>query len=153
MKILMICLGNICRSPLAEGILEKKIKEHGLNWEVDSAGTSGWHNGAQPDKRSIEIAKRHGLDISHQKSRKIRPADIDEFDLIYVMDEQNRRDTLLYCHTEEERSKVQKILDVHPESKWTDVPDPYFGEYGFDMVYKMLDEACDKIIQIVDNIE
>lgn len=147
MKILMICLGNICRSPLAEGIMENKIKEHGLDWTVDSAGTSGWHIGEKPDPRSIETARQNGLDISHQKSRKIRSTDIDEFDRIYVMDDQNLRDTLRYCHTDKEKARVQKIMDVLPENKQPNVPDPYFGEFGFDLVYKMLSEACDKIIE------
>ena len=147
MKILMICLGNICRSPLAEGIMERKIKENGLSWEVDSAGTSGWHIGEPPDPRSIETAHRNGVDITHQRSRKIRSTDIDDFDRIYVMDDANLRDTLRYCHTEEEKSRVQKIMDVIAVSKLSNVPDPYFGEYGFELVYEMLDQACDKIIE------
>lgn len=147
MKILMICLGNICRSPLAEGIMKSKITEHGLGWEVDSAGTSGWHIGEPPDPRSIETAHKYGVDISHQKSRKIRSTDIEYFDRIYVMDDDNLRETLRYCHTEEEKSRVQKIMNAIPVAKRTNVPDPYFGEFGFDLVYEMLDQACDKIIE------
>lgn len=153
MKILMICLGNICRSPLAEGILDMKIKERGLDWSVDSAGTSGWHIGDPPDERSIETARAHNLDISRQKSRKIRSTDIDEFDMIYVMDDQNLNDVLQYCHTDEERNRVKKIMHELPGSDQTNVPDPYYGEYGFELVYEMLDRACDKIIENAETIE
>ncbi|MBY5957228.1 low molecular weight phosphotyrosine protein phosphatase [Membranicola marinus] len=153
MKILMVCLGNICRSPLAEGILARKAKDKGLDWVVDSAGTSGWHDGDPPDERSIEVARLHDLDISQQKSRKIRSTDFDEFDLIYVMDDQNLQDVLRYCHTDEERNRVAKIMDVLPESSRTNVPDPYYGQYGFELVYNMLDEACDKIIENAETIE
>ncbi|HLU95080.1 MAG TPA: low molecular weight protein-tyrosine-phosphatase [Membranihabitans sp.] len=147
MKILMVCLGNICRSPLAEGILQTKAQQRGLDWEVDSAGTSGWHNGEGPDERSVETARKYGLDISQQKSRKLRSSDIDYFDRIYVMDDQNLNDVLRYCHTEEEKGRVQKIMSVLHTASETNVPDPYFGEYGFDLVFQMLDEACDKIIE------
>ncbi len=153
MKILMVCLGNICRSPLAEGILDMKIKETDLDWMVDSAGTSGWHNGDPPDERSIETARTYNLDISNQKSRKIRSTDIDEFDMIYVMDDQNLKDVLRYCHTNEERSRVKKIMHELPGSDLTNVPDPYYGEYGFELVYDMLGKACDKIIENAETIE
>ena len=147
MKILMVCLGNICRSPLAEGILQNKIEAKGWKWEIDSAGTSGWHIGEPPDPRSIDTARKYGLEISHQRSRKLRSTDIDYFDRIYVMDQQNLRDVLRYCHEEEEKRRVQKIMSVIPNSPKVDVPDPYFGEFGFDLVYDMLDQACDKIIE------
>ncbi len=147
MKILMVCLGNICRSPLAEGILRSKVAERNLDWEIDSAGTSGWHNDEPPDPRSLEIALKNGVDISSQVSRKFRSIDLDHFDIIYVMDEENLRDVHQYCHTKEEKNRVRKIMDVLPEAHYRDVPDPYFGEYGFDLVYDMLDRACDKIIE------
>ena len=92
MKILMVCLGNICRSPLAEGIMRAKIEEAGLDWEVDSAGTSRFHAGEQPDKRSIQVAKKYGIDISQQRSRQFRGWDFEFFDRIYVMDSSNYRD-------------------------------------------------------------
>src|SRR5690625_1161736 len=114
MKFLMICLGNICRSPLAEGILKEKIKAANLPWEVDSAVTSGWHDGKPPDARSIEIADTYGSDISDQVSRKIRSIDIDDFDRILVMDEQNLQDGRRYCDTDEERAKLKKILSCLP---------------------------------------
>src|SRR5690625_63118 len=122
MKFLMICLGNLCRSPLAEGILKEKIKAANLPWEVDSAGTSGWHDGNPPDPRSIEIADKYGIDISDQVSRKIRSIDLDDFDRILVMDEQNLQDVLRYCHTDEERAKVKKIMSYLPDPPKIDVP-------------------------------
>jgi len=148
MKFLMICLGNICRSPLAEGILKEKIEREGLPWKVDSAGTSGWHDGNAPDPRSIEIAEKYGIDITYQKSRKIRSIDIDQYDRILVMDEQNLQDVLQYCHTDEEREKVKKIMSYLPDHERIDVPDPYFGTFGFDEVFRMLEAACDQIIAV-----
>lgn len=145
MKILMVCLGNICRSPLAEGILKDKISRENLDWEVDSAGTSGWHNGEQPDKRSIDVAKKYGIDIAHQVSRKLRSIDYQEFDLIYAMDVQNYKD-IAQLATKEELSKIQLILnEVYPPQNKS-VPDPYWEDDGFENVYKMLDEACEAII-------
>lgn len=146
MRILMVCLGNICRSPLAEGILKEKIRKYNLNWTVDSAGTSGWHSGELPDNRSIHIAKKHGIDITDQKSRKVRSIDYEEFDLIYAMDVQNQKD-LISLARPEEIEKIKLILnESHPE-KNKSVPDPYWDDNGFEKVYKMLDEACDKIIE------
>lgn len=153
MKILMVCLGNICRSPLAEGILQNKVLERGLHWEVDSAGTSGWHNGEGPDPRSIQTAQKYGLDISQQKSRKFRSTDIDNFDQIYVMDDDNLREVLRYCRSDEETGRVRKIMEVLPDSQYSNVPDPYFGEFGFDQVYDMLDQACEKIIENAERVE
>jgi protein-tyrosine phosphatase len=146
MKILMVCLGNICRSPLAEGILAHKAKQKGLNWTIDSAGTGGWHAGELPDRRSIAVAKKYGLDITNQRARKLRSIDIDEFDVIYVMDSSNYNDVLDYTHTEEEMKKVIMIMnELHP-GKNINVPDPYYNDNGFEEVYEMLDKACDKII-------
>ncbi|MCO5230640.1 MAG: low molecular weight phosphotyrosine protein phosphatase [Chitinophagales bacterium] len=146
MKILMVCLGNICRSPLAEGILKVKIKQNQLQWEVDSAGTSGWHNGAPPDKRSIQVAQKHGIDITYQQSRKLRSIDYEEFDLIFAMDTQNYKD-ILGLAREEEKKKIKMILnEVYPGANKS-VPDPYWDDNGFEKVYQMLDEACDIIIE------
>jgi protein-tyrosine phosphatase len=92
MKILMVCLGNICRSPLAQGILEHKLKERNLDWKVDSAGTGGWHSGEKPDKRSISIAKKYGIDISKQQARKLNGYDLENFDILYAMDASNLQD-------------------------------------------------------------
>jgi protein-tyrosine phosphatase len=142
-KILMICLGNICRSPLAEGILRSKISKKKT---VDSAGTGGWHAGELPDKRSVAIAKSKGLDITNQRARQFKISDFDTFDCIYVMDKSNYKDVIALAPNETAKSKVKMILnELYPE-KNTDVPDPYYGDQdGFENVYNMLDQACDVI--------
>ncbi|MCO5248494.1 MAG: low molecular weight phosphotyrosine protein phosphatase [Chitinophagales bacterium] len=146
MKVLMVCLGNICRSPLAEGILKEKVKQKGLDWKVDSAGTGGWHNGEQPDKRSIRVAKKYGIDIADQISRQVRSIDYEEFDLIFAMDKQNYENLMLLAE-KEEKSKIKLILnEVYPNQNKS-VPDPYWDDDGFEKVFRMLDEACDKIIE------
>lgn len=143
-KILMVCLGNICRSPLAEGILASKLPAD--RFTVDSAGTGHWHVGKQPDHRSIATAKRNGLDISCQKGRLFDVSDFDRFDHIYVMDSSNLSDVLKYARNDGDREKVKMILDELFPGEKVDVPDPYYGlENGFDSVYGMLDEACDAI--------
>ncbi len=148
MKILMICAGNICRSPLAHGILEQKIKENKLDWEVDSAGTHGFHAGELPDRRSIDIAQKKGLDITNQRSRKIRSVDVELFDVLYCMDAENYNNVLQYCHDEKEKQKVQLIMnEVYPHQNRI-VPDPYYGgANGFYEVYEMLDMACEAIVK------
>ncbi len=148
MKILMICLGNICRSPLAEGILQQKANMSNLDWEIDSCGTGGWHAGEKPDIRSIEVAKKNGIDISKQQARKLRCTDIDNFDKLYVMDKQNYEDVLRNCHTDEEKKKVKLILAEVEGWDSAEVPDPYYGgKDGFDKVFAMLDQACDAIVE------
>lgn len=146
MKILMVCLGNICRSPLAEGILQAKVAARGLNWEVDSAGTSGFHSGEKPDRRSIKVAREHGIDISNQHSRQFRGWDFESFDVIYAMDLQNYRDILSMANSEEERAKVRMIMNELEPGEDINVPDPYFGEFGFENVFTMLDNACEEIV-------
>ncbi len=147
MKILMVCLGNICRSPLAEGILKAKIKEKGLNWKVDSAGTGSWHIGELPDPRSVATARKFGINITDQRARQFRAADLDEFDLTLVMDRANYRDVLHFATTDAQRAKVKMIMDfVHPDSD-TSVPDPYWDDEGFDKVYQMLKNACEALIE------
>ena len=140
----MVCLGNICRSPLAEGILRTKVDPTKV--QVDSAGTGGWHAGEQPDPRSIEVAKKNGVDITYQRGRKFSAYDFESYDLIFVMDNSNYRDVVQLAATSEEKSKVQRIMDELFPGENVDVPDPYYGGHrGFDHVYNMLDEACDKI--------
>ena len=139
-KILMVCLGNICRSPLAEGIMRSKLPN--THFFIDSAGTSGFHSGNAPDPRSIEVAQKNGLDISQQKSRSFRAYDLEEFDIIFVMDKSNYRDVIRHVQNEDERQKVKLILN-YPSSKTVEVPDPYYGgKNGFDHVYNLLEEAC-----------
>lgn len=140
-KILMVCLGNICRSPLAEGILQSKLPAD--KFFVDSAGTGNWHAGEGPDHRSVHAAKGRGLDISGQKARQIQLGDFDTFDHIYVMDSSNLRDVTALAPNIDGRAKVKLMMDeIFPGQK-VDVPDPYYGgPEGFEKVYDMLDEAC-----------
>jgi len=142
MRILMVCLGNICRSPLAEGILRHKAEQNGLDWEIDSAGTGGWHVGDPPDPRSIKVARQFGIDISAQRARQFKVDDFDLFDQIFVMDTENLRDILRLVPTQEYSKKVALILNqVYPE-KLKSVPDPYYNDDSFEPVFRMLDKAC-----------
>lgn len=147
MKFLMVCLGNICRSPLAEGILRHKIEKEGLDWEVDSAGTSGYHDGALPDVRSIAIAKEHGLDITDQKSRELTLQDLEDFDIIYVMDSSNYNNVMSLCENTRQKSKVRLIMNMVLPERNIAVPDPYWKDSGFKNVYLMLEEACEAIVE------
>ncbi|HMW95045.1 MAG TPA: low molecular weight protein-tyrosine-phosphatase [Chitinophagales bacterium] len=147
MKILMVCLGNICRSPLAEGILKDKCKKKGLNWEIDSAGTGRWHVGSQPDKRSIEVAKNHGIDITDQSARSVNSNDYSYYDIIYAMDTMNLRDLKAWAVDANEEGKIRLILNEIDNFPTESVPDPYFNDNGFEAVFNMLDKACDAIIK------
>lgn len=139
----MVCLGNICRSPLAEGILRSKLSN---NFIVDSAGTGGWHDGELPDRRSIEIANKNGLDITNQRARKFTKNDFTDFDIIYAMDNSNLKDILQLAPDENAKSKVHLILNELYPNENKDVPDPYYGQNdGFEKVYNMLDKACSNI--------
>jgi protein-tyrosine phosphatase len=143
-KILMVCLGNICRSPLAEGILASKLPKE--KFLVDSAGTGSWHIGRAPDSRSIATAKKNGLNIANQKGRQFKKSDFDLFDYIFVMDNNNYSDVIDLAKNEVQKNKVQLILNEIFPNENVDVPDPYFGlANGFDIVYEMLDEACEVI--------
>lgn len=145
-KILMVCLGNICRSPLAEGILASKLPKD--KFIVDSAGTGNYHIGRQPDDRSIDIAKRKGIDISCQKARQFTVQDYKHYDYIYVMDGSNYRNVIDLAPDEISKKKVTLILNELFPNENVDVPDPYFGlENGFATVYEMLDEVCDVITE------
>ncbi len=145
-KILMVCLGNICRSPLAEGILRSKITH--LDILVDSAGTAAYHIGERPDFRSIEIANKYGIDLTSQRARQFSVNDFDEFDIIYAMDTSNYSNIISLARNAKDRDKVDLILnEINPRS-FQSVPDPYYGgDNGFQNVYEMLDEACDIIVQ------
>lgn len=143
----MVCLGNICRSPLAEGIMQQKAAERGLDWTVDSAGTGFWHVGELPDSRSVETARRYGIDITGQRARQFKPADLEHFDKIFVMDTQNLRDVLRHARTEEHRTKIDLILNQLYPGENHSVPDPYFDDDGFEAVFRMLDEACEVFVR------
>ena len=147
-KILMVCLGNICRSPIAEGILRHKAERANLDIHIDSAGTSNYHIGDHPDKRTIANAKQHQIDISHLCARQFTVADFDKFDYIFAMDSSNYADIISLARNDQDRYKVELILNrVYPNSNMS-VPDPYFGgEQGFENVYILLDKACDVIIE------
>jgi protein-tyrosine phosphatase len=146
-KILMVCLGNICRSPLAEGILRHKTEQMKLkDVLIDSASTSNYHIGEHPDKRTVHNAQSHGVDVSNLKARQFKVSDYDEFDHIFVMDSSNYSDVIALARNSEDKKKVELILNrVYPNSNMS-VPDPYFGgEQGFENVFILLDKACDVI--------
>ncbi|WP_276480107.1 low molecular weight protein-tyrosine-phosphatase [Paraflavitalea pollutisoli] len=147
MKILMVCLGNICRSPLAEGILQHKAQQAGLDWTVDSAGTNGYHVGEAPHRLSQKVALLNGVDISQQRARRFSGADFAQYDKIYAMavDVVDEMKGLAKQHFQ--AGKVDLLMnELHP-GRDLDVPDPWYGtEPGYHEVYKMIDEACDRII-------
>ncbi len=140
----MVCLGNICRSPLAEGVLQSKLSSNAFF--IDSAGTSGHHVGGLPDERSIEVGLKYGIDITNQRSRKFTKSDFKEFDLIFAMDESNYHNIVAMSDDEKDIQKVKMILnEIYPNENRS-VPDPYYGgNQGFENVYRMLDEACNMI--------
>lgn len=142
-KVVMVCLGNICRSPLAEGILQSKV---GNSIFVDSAGTADYHVGELPDKRSIAVAKKYGIDITKQRGKHFTKKHLEEFDYIYVMDKSNYENVIQLATSATNKQKVKLILnELHPNEN-LEVPDPYYGgDEGFQKVFQMLDEACEVI--------
>jgi len=140
----MVCLGNICRSPLAEGILRTKVDISQV--VVESAGTGGWHVGEKPDPRSIAVAHKNGLDITYQRGRQFTKEDFYDYDHIFVMDNSNRDDVIRLAPSDQHSRKVQLIMEELFPGENMDVPDPYYGgDHGFDQVFQMLDEACQRI--------
>src|SRR5258707_403371 len=133
MKILMVCLGNICRSPLAHGIMEQLAADNNLDWVVDSAGTGNWHIGQGPDPRSTRAASNHGVDISKQICRQFRENDLDEYDVIYVMDKNNYNDVTALARTDEQRKKIKLLLGDK------EVPDPYHDDTQFEPVFNLVE--------------
>jgi protein-tyrosine phosphatase len=148
MKILMVCLGNICRSPLAEGILEHKIKQAGLGWQVDSAGTNGYHIGDAPHRLSQKVAKLNGIDICNQKARQFVKEDFDSFDKIYALADDVLDEIKWIAKEKYNPKKVDLLLnELHPGKNYS-VPDPWYGpESGYHEVYKLIEVACDAIIK------
>lgn len=145
MKILMVCLGNICRSPLAEGIMKTKVPE---NFFVDSVGTISMHEGEHPDKRAVKTAAEHGIDISKQRSRPITQQDFEDFDKIYCMDIKVMEDVISKAKNEEQRQKVSLFMEALGDHKNAEVPDPYWsGMDAFEEVYQLLDKGCDAIMK------
>jgi protein-tyrosine phosphatase len=151
-SIVMVCLGNICRSPLAEGIMRSKLEKYHLNIIVDSAGTSNYHINENPDPRSIKNAHKNGIDISNLKARQFVVEDFDKFDLVYVMDEQNKIDVLKLARHDGDKLKVKLMLHELTNIAHKSVPDPYFGgEAGFQLVFDLLDHACENFAQKLAN--
>ena len=141
MNILMVCLGNICRSPLAEGIMQHLVAQKGLSWTVDSAGTGNWHVGKPPHQGSVSIARKFGVDISKQVCRQFKVGDFDEFDLILVMDQSNQSDVLALARNQRDADKVRLLLDDK------EVPDPYFDHTQFEAVYRLVEQGCKDVIR------
>lgn len=140
----MVCLGNICRSPMAEGILKSKLDD--TIFFVDSAGTGSWHVGNKPDERSIAVTKAHQIDIRNQRARQFSYQDFKNFDHIFVMDQSNKKNVLRLAKTQEDQNKVHLILEELSTKSTMNVPDPYYDtEQGFKIVYEMLNKACDCI--------
>ena len=149
-KILFVCLGNICRSPAAEGVFKQKIKERDLEklFVVDSAGTGGWHVGNLADPRMRETALSRGIELT-SRSRKIEENDLNKFDHILVMDKDNLKavKSLIKDHTDPINSKIKLILSYSKKSLFDEVPDPYYGgQNGFENVLDLLDDAIDELI-------
>ncbi len=152
MKILMVCLGNICRSPLAEGIMQHKIDSFGLEAEVDSAGFEAFHTGDAPDERAIKVARKNGIDILGYRARLFQQADFDRFDRIYVMDNKNYSDVMQVARNDSDRLKVDFILNALSPGRNDVLPDPYYGKISdFESVFDLLNQAADVIANKLQN--
>ncbi len=149
MRILNVCLGNICRSPLAEGLLRRAVEARGLPWEISSGGTANYHIGKAPDRRSVAIAAAHDLDIGKQRAQQVTRAHLDHYDLILAMDRQNLADLQALASTPEQRKKIHLFLDFAglSEAEGPDVHDPYWDDSGFAGVYALLERAAERIVE------
>ena len=147
MRVLMVCLGNICRSPLAEGILQEKVNKAGLNWVVDSAGTNHYHTGDPPHPLSQKVALANGIDITQQRARRFTTEDLNQFDKIYALAGDVLKDIQRITGSKFDSSKVDLLLNEQYPDKNLDVPDPYYGgEPDFHEVFELLDQVCDQLI-------
>lgn len=146
MQILMVCLGNICRSPMAEGVMRQKIEKYHLNASVDSCGTAAYHVGQSPDIRGIQTLKKYNIDIAQLQGRQFQSSDFDTFDEIFVMDTENLSDILKKARNQKEKEKVRLLMDeIHPGMQKI-VPDPYYGNLNdFETTYELIEKACEKI--------
>lgn len=148
MKILMVCLGNICRSPLAEGILQDKAMKAGLTWSIESAGTNRYHTGESPHPLSQKVAKLNGVNISSQRARRITAADFEIYDKIYALAEDVLEEIKFIVKDKFDVSKIGLLMNELFPGKNMDVPDPYYGpEAGYQEVYKMIADVCDAIVE------
>jgi protein-tyrosine phosphatase len=147
MKVLMVCLGNICRSPMAEGILRHLADGAGLDWVVDSAGTSDWHIGSAPDSRAVQACRKNGVDISDQHARQLKQSDFENFDVILTMDDNNLASVIDLAKSHNDMAKVISILE-YASIQNEEVPDPYYDN-RFEEVFELLWESCSEIIRRV----
>ncbi|MEO0559894.1 MAG: low molecular weight protein-tyrosine-phosphatase [Bacteroidota bacterium] len=148
-RVLFVCLGNICRSPLAEGLFQEKVVAAGLAgyFEIDSAGTGGWHVGAPPDRRMTATAARHGTDLSRLRGRQLERSDLDHYDHVFVMDKSNLHDTLYLDPDGDHGTRVRLFREFDPEPGDYQVPDPYYGgDAGFENVYQIANRTTDAIL-------
>ena len=146
-KILLVCMGNICRSPMAEGLVRHKARERGMDVSTDSAGTIDSHAGEAPDPRAQKCMADHGIDISDLRARQVRPSDFRDFDLLLAMDMSNLKGLRRIAPDDGALDKARLIMDFAPDNALDEVPDPYYGgQEGFEEVYRMLDEACENLL-------
>ncbi len=146
-KILMVCLGNICRSPMAEGIIREEFRNQGIEIQVDSAGTAAYHVGERADNRAQAELRKYGIDISDERAQKFIPQFFDEYDMIFAMDQQNYADILAQVRTEDDRNKVDMLMNLVEEGENISIPDPYYGgDEGFAKVYEMIKLAGEKLV-------
>jgi protein-tyrosine phosphatase len=148
MKILFVCIGNICRSPIAEGVLQHKCNQLNLNWTIDSVGTHNYHVGEKPHTSSQQICKENGIDISNQKARQFTKSDFEKFDIIYALATDVQQTLFSKASTEEEKQKIKLLLDELYDTKGKSVKDPWYGEYdGYIDVFDEIELACEAIIK------
>ncbi len=151
-KVLFVCMGNICRSPSAQGVFEKLLRDKGLShlFEVDSAGTHSYHIGGRPDNRSRHHAQIRDVDLSNQRARKVMQKDFEKFDYIIAMDDENFKNLLKICPGVDLEVKLYSMMSFSDNSHYTEIPDPYYGGLkGFDVVLDLLEEACEGLLKIL----
>ncbi|MEO6166404.1 MAG: low molecular weight protein-tyrosine-phosphatase [Chitinophagales bacterium] len=147
MKILFVCLGNICRSPMAEGVMKDLVQQHQLDWYIDSAGTESYHIGQQPDGRAVKTCIKYGINIGDQRARKLSKKDFETFDLIYALADEVLHE-IKSSHPNPPQGKLKLLLDEVFPGEHRSVPDPWYGgEEGFDPVFHMIREACEAVVK------
>lgn len=149
MKILFVCLGNICRSPMAEGIMRERATKKGFDWKFDSAGTSAWHIGEKPDQRGINVCKRYDIDISSHRARQFQMQDFNEFDLIFAMDKSNFSNLRSLTNNTQYRDKIKLFSNYIDQENNKDIPDPYY-DGKFQNVFEMIDKVSETFIEKIN---